>query len=472
MAIELPSATVFVVDDDQGLLRLVKKALEREGFTVATAGSGKDALAWLAGNSADLMLLDLKLHDIEGRELIARLADTGRRVPFIIITGQGDERVAVDMMKRGALDYLVKDVDFLPFVPEIVRRGLTFLESERKLQRAQEALRETEARFRVTADHAPVLIWMSGEDKLRAWFNRPWLEFTGRTMEQEVGEGWTKGIHPEDLHRCMNAYSTSFDARKRFAIEYRLRRHDGEWRWVFDSGIPLRDASGHFTGYIGSCIDITERRRLEKEVLDISEMQQRRIGQELHDGLGQQLTAIELMCESVRTDPELGPKQRIKEQLDRVCQFIQKAIGETRALAQGLAPFKVEANGLESALSDLARNTTAAGRMRCSFHSPPQVELKDNEAATHLYRIAQEAVNNALKHSRGSQITVRLSRQNGFLRLEVKDNGKGLARTKQADQGMGLNLMKHRAAVMGADLEVQSRPGKGVTVTCTLKTGQ
>ena len=113
-------ANILIVDDDQGLLRLVERTLRRDGFATITASSGREAIDWLCKNSANLMLLDLKLQDIEGRELINHLADLHRSVPFVIITGQGDERVAVDMMKRGALDYLVKDVQFIEFIVNVL----------------------------------------------------------------------------------------------------------------------------------------------------------------------------------------------------------------------------------------------------------------------------------------------------------------------------------------------------------------
>src|SRR3954470_23557350 len=118
------SARLFIVDDDAGLVRLMQKTLDREGFETASANSGKEAITWLTRNTADLMLLDLKLQDMEGKELVEHLKAAGRDIPFVIITGQGDERVAVEMMKRGALDYLVKDVQFIEFVPTVVRRAL------------------------------------------------------------------------------------------------------------------------------------------------------------------------------------------------------------------------------------------------------------------------------------------------------------------------------------------------------------
>jgi DNA-binding NtrC family response regulator len=130
--------TVLVVDDDRGLLRLIEKTLQREGFSTAAAASGKDALEWFAKNSADLLLLDLKLQDIEGKELIRHLAEIQRSLPFIIITGQGDERVAVEMMKSGARDYLVKDVEFLQFLPEVVKKVMGQIQTERRLAAADE----------------------------------------------------------------------------------------------------------------------------------------------------------------------------------------------------------------------------------------------------------------------------------------------------------------------------------------------
>ncbi|PYK20513.1 MAG: hypothetical protein DME56_07340, partial [Verrucomicrobia bacterium] len=119
-------------------------------------------------------------------------------------------------------------------------------------------LRESESRFRIVADAAPVLIWMSGVDKLYTFFNKPWLEFTGRSMEQELGNGWAQGVHPEDLQRCLKMYTEAFDARESFVMQYRLRRNDGEYRWVSDQGVARYDEHGKFAGYIGTAVDVTE----------------------------------------------------------------------------------------------------------------------------------------------------------------------------------------------------------------------
>jgi PAS domain S-box-containing protein len=147
--------------------------------------------------------------------------------------------------------------------------------TERK--QAIEALQESEERFRQMADTAPVLIWMSGPDKLCNYFNKGWLDFTGRTMEQELGNGWVQGVHPGDLQHCLDTYMKAFDARQDFKMEYRLRHFDGEYRWIFDIGVPRFTPDGSFLGYIGSCMDISDRKQAEAEIQQLNESLEQRV---------------------------------------------------------------------------------------------------------------------------------------------------------------------------------------------------
>ncbi|MBS0197624.1 MAG: PAS domain S-box protein [Planctomycetes bacterium] len=137
---------------------------------------------------------------------------------------------------------------------------------------SEQLMRDSEARFRVLADAVPVLVWLSGRDKRAVDFNKRWLDYTGRTLEDELGDGWTTGVHPEDLAVCLSAYEQAFDAQREFEIEYRLRRHDGEYRWMVSKGLPRYD-NGEFVGYVGGCMDVTERKeakRLQAEALALA----------------------------------------------------------------------------------------------------------------------------------------------------------------------------------------------------------
>ncbi len=131
--------------------------------------------------------------------------------------------------------------------------------------------RESESRFRIVADSAPVLIWMAGVDKLCTFFNKPWLKFTGRSLEQEMGNGWAEGVHPDDLQECLKIYTEAFDARKAFVMQYRLKRYDGEFRWISDQGVARYDSNGKFSGYIGSCVDVTDLIKKDEALREFEE---------------------------------------------------------------------------------------------------------------------------------------------------------------------------------------------------------
>lgn len=454
---------ILVVDDDRGLARLIEKALKREGFAAAMACSGKDAIAWLSKNHADLLLLDLKLQDIEARDLVNQLAALNRRPPFIIITGQGDERVAVDMMKRGAMDYLVKDVDFLEFVPEVVKRALEKIETDRRLAEAETQVRLVQSV--VDRGFSAVLIaGVNWPDPTVLYLNPAFAQLTGYRPEEMVGRPLSALERLADIQERLRP---RLPEAQRFIEEVcRYETPEGE-RWGDWRIGPVKDKNGETTHWLIILRDITERKRLEREILEISDREQRRIGQDLHDGLCQHLTAIELMSQVVaqklaaRSQPEA-------DRMGEIAGHVRNVIGQTRLLARGLSPVTLESEGLMSALKELALNTTGMFGVKCEFECRPAVLVDDHATATHLYRIAQEAVSNAIKHGHASEVLIRLNQEDSRVAVTVTDNGTGFPKIPPVGTGMGLRIMQSRAGMIGGALSVTNRPAGGASVNCSV----
>jgi PAS domain S-box-containing protein len=194
-------------------------------------------------------LVDEKSRDKIALPMIRRRPDAARALQSIMLIDRNGKQHPIE---DSAAPIISEEGDQIGHV--VVFRDVT------RARRAQAALEESEDRFRVAADSAPVLIWMSDSTKACDYFNRQWLEFTGRTMAQELGNGWAAGVHPDDLPRCLATFNASFDARQPFKMEYRLRRFDGEYRWVLDDGVPRFAPDGTFVGYIGACMDITDQK--------------------------------------------------------------------------------------------------------------------------------------------------------------------------------------------------------------------
>lgn len=465
---ESPSSVIFLVDDDAGLLRLMEKALRREGFTTACAASGKAALDWLQQNTAALVLLDLKLQDIEGKELINHLSAINRLVPFVIITGQGDERVAVEMMQRGALDYLVKDVRFIEFVPTVVRRALERLEKEKRLAAAEESLKR-ESAFNQAVFNTSGAVLMVLDAKLRILRFNPACEALSEYAFEEV-----RGRPVWDclaVSREVEAFKEMFDKLRDWApalhSENHWRTKSGGERAIGWAHTAIRDPAGRLEFIISSGIDLTDRKRLEKEVLEISDREHRRIAQDLHDGLGQQLAGISCLCDALKQDMAAQKSPQAADAA-KVARLLNDAVSQTRRLARGLYPVEDEPEGLMHALAELAERTTDIFRVDCQFLCPRPVRVENDSVATHLYRIAQEAVTNAIKHGQAKWIEIGLASSAQRIILAVRNDGNGICKTPRPGNGMGLRIMEYRAGLIGGSVLVQRRPEGGTEVICTL----
>jgi PAS domain S-box-containing protein len=339
-------------------------------------------------------------------------------------------------------------------------------------QRAEQSLLESEKRFRLVANTAPVMIWMSGLDKLCNYFNQPWLAFTGRSLSAELGNGWTEGVHPEDLKACMETYTKSFDARQPFEMQYRLRRHDGEYRWVFDAAVPRFNEDGSFAGYIGSCADITERKLAEevlstvgRRLIEGHEEERSRIARELHDDINQRLA---LLANGIREFEQATAENRDAsqtKQLQELWELTNEIGTDIQTISHQLHPSKLHYLGLATAVRDLCQEFSRQHKfeVECMVWDLPQ-NLDDNVSLS-LFRTVQESLRNVAKHSRASHVKVELTHQSGVIELRVFDDGvgfdPGLARNSH---GLGLVSMRERLRTVDGEFSIWSKPSQGAQV--------
>ena len=416
---------------------------------------------------------------------------------------------------------LVKDVAGYPM--EIV--GYSVDISDRK--QAESALRESEERFRTMADTAPVMIWMSGKDRLSTFFNQAWLDFTGRTLEEEVGKAWVQGVHPEDLNDCLSTYWSAFNARQKFNMEYRLMRADKEYRWIMVTGIPRFTPLGSFDGYIGSCVDITEHRLAEKalrQALEAAEVANNAKSQFLacmsHE-VRTPLNVILGFTQVMQRDPDLCAQQQeylslimhsgkhLLELIDDILEMSKIEAGKITLNKSGfdlyrlldnlqeMFQLKATSKGLQL-IFERAKNLpqylqTDEGKLRqvlinllgnaVKFTESGSVKLRvclrqgDNEEFSVISPIPNGQFD---QHSESPHTPVVANPKASHLFFEVSDTGCGIPQEEidlifhaftqgkigyesQAGTGLGLPISRKFVQLMGGELTVNSTPGQGAT---------
>jgi PAS domain S-box-containing protein len=336
---------------------------------------------------------------------------------------------------------------------------------------AADAMRQSEQRFRTMADTAPVMIWIAGTDKLCTYFNQQWLDFTGRTIEQEIGNGWTDGVYSDDLDRCLATYSAAFELRESFRMEYRLRRADGEFRWVLDSGSPQFAPNGELLGYIGSCIDITDRKTLEESLADLSgelirarENECARIARELHDNLNQRMALISVELEQLAQNHN-NKDDVFKRRVQNIIGNAREVSREIHQMSYDLHPSKLVHLGLVAALRSLCDELGESHGVQIGFENESVPNSLPQDTSLCLYRIAQESLNNVIRHSGSKSAEVELRGGGNEIRLLVSDSGIGFdTESPRLRKGLGLVGMRERLRLVGGTISIESRLSQGTKV--------
>ncbi len=349
--------------------------------------------------------------------------------------------------------------------------------AERKL--AVKAVKQAEDRTRLIIDTIPTMAWSLAPDGALEFLNQRWLDYTGLSLKEGIEEP-TRTVHPDDLSRALEKWLVVKATSEVYEDELRLQRADGEYRWFLVRVAPLLDEQGNIVKWFGASVDIEDRRRAEKNLeeahrqlkllsrrrVKVQEEERRHLARELHDEIGQALTAAKINLQAALEEPDHAKAKRIHE----TTAILERLLGQVRQISLNLRPSTLDDLGLVPALRSLLDEQGRLASVAVRFSAKNMPENLDPEIQTTCFRIAQEAITNAVRHARSTQIRVDLSHENGNLRLQIRDNGTGFdAESAQAQTiGLGLVGMKERAALVGGRTRIMASRGKGATVDVTL----
>jgi PAS domain S-box-containing protein len=329
---------------------------------------------------------------------------------------------------------------------------------------ANEALVESEGRFSQVAEAIQDVFWLTDPSRSNIIYVNPaYATLWGRSCESLYANphSWLEAVHAEERPRLREFFAERL-AGGGFEHSYRIVRPDYSVRWVLDRGFPVRESAAGSPRVVGIVRDVTKQKELEEGILAITEREQHRLGQDLHDELCQQLAGIELLSKALEQQAQGQP---LAADAGEIARLLRAAMDYTRHLARGLAPVELDAQGLLHSLQALATRTSEVFKIDCSFECPRLVAVQDPKVTTHLYRIVQEAVANSVKHGKASRVRILFKATPEGGELTIQDNGFGLSAQAQLAPGMGLRIMRYRADIIGATFAIESRPGT-TTVRC------
>jgi signal transduction histidine kinase len=287
-----------------------------------------------------------------------------------------------------------------------------------------------------------------------------------------LGDGWAEGVHPEDRQKCLDSYAQSFDRREKFSMEYRLRRHDGEYRWLFDVGVPRFNGDGSFAGYVGCCLDISDLKEARATVIEFSgrllragEMERARIARELHDDINQRLALLANGLQEIAQATPADADRSRKQELQELWELTNEIATDIQHMSHQLHPSKLHYLGLASTVRDLCREVSQQHKIEIECVVSGLPEDLDENVSLNLFRTVQESLRNTVRHSQARHVKVELTCQAGVVHLRIADDGVGFdPENARADHGLGLVSMRERLRSVGGEFSIWSKPSLGTLV--------
>jgi len=497
---EETTLNILSLEDSFNDFEIIREQLIRAGFNMnlSRVQTKKDFESAIRATKYDLILADFNLPQFDAFGALRLCNEICPEVPFLCVSGSIGEETAIELIKLGAVDYVLKDKpQRLPFA---IKRALAEAKEKEIRQLAETKLRESEQSYRTLANSGQALIWTSGTDMLCNYFNRVWLEFTGRTLEQELGNGWAESVHPDDLQHCIDVYTESFNKREKFSMEYRIKRYDGEYRWLIDDGCPRFDSNGEFVGYIGHCLDITERKLVEIELIRAKEKAEENdhlktaflhnISHEIRTPMNSIIGFSEFI-----NDPDILPEKR-QEYTDIIvknCNQLLTIISDIICIAT------IEAGQERITVKEIDLNITLRGlyeqflekvrNKNISLIVSPYLPEKEEFILTDqpkLKQILTNLIDNAIKFTRRGYVNFGYQIADSEVQFFVEDTGIGIPeemheeifkRFRQVEtttvrqfggSGLGLTISKAYTELLGGKMWLNSEPHKGTTIYFTI----
>jgi PAS domain S-box-containing protein len=430
----------------------------------------------------------------DGREQIALAADlvgrvlSGERPESIPLVSGTDARVEVDWRQlrrwnipESALppgtvvlyrqpNFWERDREYI-LAAVVLIVALALLMQRARKRKAEAVLRESEKRFRLMADTTPAIVWMCDAQGKITYLNERRIAFTGPDSKEGYGDTWAAYVHPDDLKNVLDTVSEALRNHQSLSMEYRLRRSDGVYRWMFDVASPRLNGDGSFGGFIGSAIDTTDQKLAQQalenvsgQLIEAQEKERSRIARDLHDDICQRLALLSMELGQVNRSSN-GSSETMKKSLEDIRKHCSEIAGDVQALSHQLHSSKLDYLGIVSAIRGFCAELSKQHELNIEFSERNVPAQLPKDVSLCLFRIAQEALHNAVKYSGVSEFTVDLSGVEGAVQLMISDAGAGFdVEEAKKNRGLGLLSMQERIHLVHGTFSVESRRGLGTRI--------
>jgi len=484
---------LLIVEDVATDAELIIRELGKADFAHTTkwVKSREEFLGAFGEYSPDIILCDYQMPGFGASEALKIFKERSLEIPFIVVSGTIGEDIAVEMMKSGAADYVMKDR--LNRLAPAVKRALNEAQDHAERKRAEKALRASEQEFRTLTEAMPQIVWVTRADGWNIYFNQQWVDYTGLTLEESYGHSWNTPFHPDDKQRVWDALQQATQNNDVYSLECRLRRADGVYRWWLVRGVPFRDAAGKIVKWFGTCTDIDGIKRAAEALVELAHTKAKftaMVSHELRSPIAVIKEALNIVLDGL-TGPLNNEQKDVletsKEHVDRLGRLINNVL-DCQKIEAGKMGYDLRENDLNDVAREVHKSMTILSKRKNL-----DLRLELGEGLTKMkfdrekiVQVLLNLVSNAIKNTTTGSVTVSTQRESGEVHVRVRDTGKGipaedlpklfipferidrLREQEKGGTGLGLSIAKELVLAHHGKIWAESEMGMGTTFHVTL----